>query len=194
MSGKRAPMPPRKVSSKERMVDSAVKLLATRGAAGTTIDGVLADSGAPRGSVYHHFPGGREELITAAAREAGERMSVLLRGDTGPLEPRQALADLAEFWRSLLTASGYRSGCPIAALTVGGGDQIPGASEIARGVFTSWQEQYRDLLTAYGMSPQRAASLATLTVASLEGAVILARAQRSTAPLDDVMAELTMLL
>ncbi|WP_222106401.1 TetR/AcrR family transcriptional regulator [Catellatospora sichuanensis] len=182
-----------KGSSRERMINSAVKLLATRGAAGTTIDGVLADSGAPRGSVYHHFPGGREELITAAARAAGERMSAFLRHDDGLVHPRQALAALAEFYGSLLIAGDYRSGCPIVALTVGG-DQIPAAAEIAREVFTGWQEQYRDLLITHGVPPQRAATLATLTVAAVEGAVILARAQRSTAPLDDVVAELTALL
>ncbi|MEU8077407.1 TetR/AcrR family transcriptional regulator [Catellatospora citrea] len=183
-----------KISSRERMVNSAVKLLATRGAAGTTIDGVLADSGAPRGSVYHHFPGGREELITAAALVTGERMSAFLRQDDGPVHPREALAQLAEFWRSLLVAGDYRSGCPLVALTVDGGDQIPAASEVARKVFAGWQEQYCDLLTAHGVPRQRAATLSTLTVAAVEGAVILARAQRSTAPLDDVITELTALL
>ncbi|MFI9742773.1 TetR/AcrR family transcriptional regulator [Streptomyces sp. NPDC052494] len=187
-------MPQGKVSSRERMVNSAVKLLATRGAAGITIDGVLADSGAPRGSVYHHFPGGREELITAAARAAGERMSAFLQQDDGPVHPKDALAHLAEFWRSLLTASDYGSGCPIVALTVGGGDQVPAAAGIAREVFSGWQKQYRDLLVAHGVPQDRAARLATLTVASIEGAVILARAQRSTAPLDEVIAELTALL
>ena len=181
-------------STRERMVDSAVNLLATRGAAGTTIDGVLAASGAPRGSVYHHFPGGREELITVAARAAGERMAVLLQGDDGPVHPRQALAQLAEFWRSLLLLSDFRSGCASAALTVGGGEQIPATSDIAREVFTGWQDQFRDLLTATGSGANRAATLATLTVASLEGAVILARAQRSIAPLDAVVSELSELL
>lgn len=182
------------VSSKERMVDSAVKLLATRGAASTTIDGVLADSGAPRGSVYHHFPGGREELITVAARAAGARMSAFFEQDDGPVHPREALAHFAECWRSLLTVSDYRSGCPIVALAVGGGDQIAAASEIACEVFTGWQEQYRELLVAHGFPQARAASLATLSVAAIEGAVILARAQRSAAPLDDVIAELSALV
>ncbi|MFI8289520.1 TetR/AcrR family transcriptional regulator [Streptomyces sp. NPDC085614] len=183
-----------KGGTRDRMVDSAVNLLATRGAAGTTIDGVLAASGAPRGSVYHHFPGGREELITVAARAAGERMAVLLQEGDGPAQPRQALAQLADFWRTLLTVSDYRSGCAIAALTVGGAEQIPAAADIAREVFTGWQNQFRDLLRANGFAAPRAATLATLTVASLEGAVILARAQRSTAPLDAVVDELTALL
>ncbi|GAA5215848.1 TetR/AcrR family transcriptional regulator [Streptomyces thinghirensis] len=182
------------VSSKERMIDSAVKLLATRGVAGTTIDGVLADSGAPRGSVYHHFPGGREELITTAARAAGANMSAFFRQDDGPVHPREALAQFAKFWRALLAASDYRTGCPIVALTVGGADQIAAASQIADEVFTGWQEQYRQLLAAHGFPPARATSLATLSVAAIEGAVILARAQRSAAPLDDVIAELSALV
>ncbi|MEU7906744.1 TetR/AcrR family transcriptional regulator [Actinoplanes sp. NPDC049118] len=194
MTTKEVPMPRGKLSSRERMVNSTVKLLATRGAAGTTIDGVLADSAAPRGSVYHHFPGGREELITAAARVAGHRMSAFLRQDDGPVHPREALARLGEFFRSLLTTSDYRSGCPLVGLTVDGSDLMPAASEIAREVFVGWQEQYRDLLAAHDVPQQRAATLATLTVAAIEGAVILARAQRSTAPLDDVIAELTALL
>ena len=60
------------------MLDSAVLLLRERGAAGVTVDAVLAHSGAPRGSVYHHFPGGRNELILGALRQAGDYIAVIV--------------------------------------------------------------------------------------------------------------------
>lgn len=180
-------------STKQRMVDSAVELLATRGTAGTTIDAVLSASGAPRGSVYHHFPGGRDELVHSAVRAAGARMSGFIDGAVDAASPEEVLAEFASFWRRRLIASDYQRGCPIVALTVGGVDRGAGG-EVVREVFGTWREKYRELLVTRGVAPARAATLATLTVAALEGAVLLCRADRSVEALDDVVAELSALL
>lgn len=113
-------------STRQRMVDSAVELLATCGTAGTTIDAVLSASGAPRGSVYHHFPGGRDELVHSAVRVAGARMAGFIDRAVDAGEPEEVLAEFAAFWRRRLGESDFQRGCPIVALTVGGVDRGAG--------------------------------------------------------------------
>ncbi|RZS30321.1 TetR family transcriptional regulator [Herbihabitans rhizosphaerae] len=180
--------------SKQRMLTSAVALLRERGAAAVTVDAVLAHSGAPRGSVYHHFPGGRHELITSAVRLAGDHVAALLDEAVREGDPVRVLRGFVRFWKRTLVETDYLSGCPVVALAVDGGQAPPETVELVRDIFTRWQTSLTALLTGAGAPPRRARRLATLVVASVEGAIILSRAQRDAGPLDDVLAELTPLL
>lgn len=180
--------------SKRQMLDSAVVLLRQRGAAGVSIDAVLAHSGAPRGSVYHHFPGGRNELVLEAVQQAGDTLSALIDEVSARGTPEELLRKFAGFWQRELVRTDYRAGCPIVAMAVGGGDDLPGAAEIIRGIFARWHDRLRAALVAAGVADDRAGRLATLTVASVEGAIILCRAERHVGPLDDVVAEVGPLL
>ncbi|MFD6454857.1 TetR/AcrR family transcriptional regulator, partial [Nocardia sp. NPDC060220] len=101
------------------MLGSAIELLRERGAAGVTVDAVLARSGAPRGSVYHHFPGGRAQIMTESLTLAGDTISALIeeaaeRGAAG------VLAGIAEFWTAILLTSDFEAGCPVVSVAVGG--------------------------------------------------------------------------
>lgn len=180
--------------SKQRMLNSAVLLLRERGAAGVTVDAVLEHSGAPRGSVYHHFPGGRNELLVSAARLAGDTITALIDDVTADVTPRAMVAGFAGFWKRELVRSDYLAGCPVVAMAVGGGHDLPEAGEVVREIFARWQERLGEMLVANGVADDRAQRLATLTVAAVEGAIILCRAQRRTEPMDDVVAELAPLL
>ncbi|MBE1464889.1 TetR family transcriptional regulator C-terminal domain-containing protein [Kibdelosporangium phytohabitans] len=94
----------------------------------------------------------------------------------------------------MLEDSDFRAGCPILAVAVDGGRDLPGAMDLTREIFTAWQDRIRTRLTANGMAEGRARRLATLAIAAIEGAVVLCRVQRSTEPLDDVVAEISPLL
>ncbi|MGH3647332.1 MAG: TetR/AcrR family transcriptional regulator [Micromonosporaceae bacterium] len=177
--------------SKQRMLVSAVALLRERGAAGVTVDAVLARSGAPRGSVYHHFPGGRNQLILAAVRQAGDFITASIPEDGSP---RLVVERFADFWRQTLRDTDYLAGCPIVALAVDSRPDLPEAARLVGEIFNRWQQKLAELLMADGVPGERAGRLATLVVAAIEGAVILCRAQRDAAPLDDVLTELTPLL
>ncbi len=182
-------MAERKVDTRERMVRSAAALLQHRSAAGVSIDAVLAHSGAPRGSVYHHFPGGRDELIVDAVRLAGERIAaVIARADTR--KPSTVVETFVTFWRRELVESDFRAGCPVVALAVDGRDE----PDVVTEVFALWHTTLRTLLVAAGLDLARSARLAHLCVAAVEGAILLCRARRDTVPLDDVGAELGALL
>lgn len=182
----------RRGDSRERMVNSAITLLRERGVSGVTVDAVLAHSGAPRGSVYHHFPGGRDELILTALRQAGDYItaSILKSVETG--DPLQVLDKFAAFWLKSLKATAYQSGCPVLAMAVDTREDLPEAGELVREIFAAWLSAFTDLLEATGKP--RARALATLTVASIEGAIVLCRVQQSPIPLEDAVGELKTLL
>ena len=170
-----------------RMVRKAALSLAARGLQRTSFSEVLKASGAPRGSLYHHFPGGKDELVLGALDAAGEFAMQSLGALAGhpATEIAQAFIGL---WRAVLAGSRFGSGCAIAAVAVAA--ESPELVDRAATVFRRWVAQIGALLAEGGVAEERAPSLATLLVSACEGAVILSRAQRSSAPLDLVAAEL----
>lgn len=173
-------MSERRTNTKQRMLDSAISLLRERGSRGVTIDAVLADSGTPRGSVYHHFPGGRDQLLAEATQTATDFISLLIAEVA--TDPDTALDRFIDLWCTVLVDSDFRAGCPIAGVTMAAEGDI----DSTRDAFAVWRNQIADLYEIEGLSADDAASLATSTVAAVEGAILLSRAERSTRPMDDV--------
>ncbi|HEX7303787.1 TetR/AcrR family transcriptional regulator [Lentzea sp.] len=180
--------------TKQRMLDSAVLLLRERGAAGVTVDAVLAHSGAPRGSVYHHFPGGRNEMVLGAVRQAGDYIATMVRDSAAEGDVRRMVERLVVFWKRALTGTDFRAGCPVAAMAMDSRDIVPDAGEVVREIFAQWQTSIAEALSASGFAAPRSQRLATLVVSCIEGAVILCRAHRDLGPLDDVLTEIAPLL
>ncbi|WP_045824127.1 TetR/AcrR family transcriptional regulator [Williamsia herbipolensis] len=179
----------RRGDTRARMVRSAIGLMQRNGAAAVTVDAVLADSDTPRGSVYHHFPGGRDQLVGDALRSAGDLMTSMIRESVDKPIP-EAIDTFLEFWRHLLTTSDYRAGCPIAGAAVGGAESDPALHDQVAAIFAEWHVIIRDALVAAGAPAARAQSVAIMLVAATEGALILARVERSLTPLDDVADEI----
>jgi AcrR family transcriptional regulator len=177
--------------ARERMVASTALLVRERGARATSIDDVLAHSGAPRGSVYHHFPGGRRQLLGEAIDFAGGYIAARIEGAADPLEMLDALV---RDYRDQLVRSGFRAGCPVVAVAVEAGDPDSDLHEHAGAAFERWQGLLEGRLTGQGVGAERAAELAVLVIASIEGAIVMARARRDARPLDDVHRRLRALL
>ena len=174
---------------RRRMIQSAALLMRERGVEATSFSEVIERSGAPRGSIYHHFPGGKAQLIEESTRYAGDFIAA---GLVAALETSDPLASVRAFvasWRAILRQSDYGAGCPVVAATLEG-DRTPGARAAAGVAFARWQDLLADGIAGRGVAPARARSVATLTIAAIEGAVIVARAQRSSGPLDRVAGEL----
>jgi TetR/AcrR family transcriptional regulator, lmrAB and yxaGH operons repressor len=174
-------------SARERMVESAVVLLAKRGFQGASFTEVLAHSQAPRGSIYHHFPDGKEQLIAAAIDYAGARAVLLLDALSGR-RPAEIVDAFMAMWRAVLERSGFTAGCSVLAVTV----SADSAELLARAgqVFRSWQARLAELFTAAGLAADDADGLATMMIAASEGAVVLARAEQALAPLETVHQQL----
>jgi TetR/AcrR family transcriptional repressor of lmrAB and yxaGH operons len=178
--------------SRERMIQSAALLMRERGVEATSLSDVLEHSGAPRGSVYHHFPDGKAQLVEEATRYAGDFIAAALATALAQDDPVTALRGFTDTWLAVLRDSEYAAGCPVVAAAVEG-DGNPAAREAAGVAFQSWQASLADAIERHGIPSARAERLATLAIASIEGAVVLSRAQRSTAPLERVADELVML-
>ncbi|SNY78457.1 transcriptional regulator, TetR family [Nocardia amikacinitolerans] len=177
-------------NARQRMIEGAIDSLRVHGASATSVDRVLASTGAPRGSVYHHFPGGRTQLVNDAVTTAGEIMSGYIERLTRDSDPLDALEKFAEMWRTTLRESQFRAGCPIFAVAVETNDEAPEFARAAAAVFGRWHAALTDVLIRHDVPADRARRLAVLTVASFEGAIALCRVQRSTEPLDDAVYEL----
>ncbi|MFI1728433.1 TetR/AcrR family transcriptional regulator [Streptomyces acidicola] len=187
-------MSPRRSGSRERMVRSAVESLREYGASATSIDRVLAHSGAPRGSVYHHFPGGRAQLIEEAVALAGDFIAGLIDAALQTDDPVQAIDGVFALWRDRLVRSDFRTGCPVVAVAVETNDDAPQLARSAAAVFARWQQALAVLFIRHGLTEERSSRLAAFVIAALEGAVIMCRAEQSTAPLEAAAAEIHDLL
>jgi AcrR family transcriptional regulator len=174
------------------MIRSAMLLFRERGIEGTSFADVIEQSGAPRGSIYHHFPGGKAQLAEETTHYAGELIAGGLAAALSEKDPATALARFVESWRNVLTDGDF-AGCPIVAATLEG-DRSPGARDRAGAAFARWQELLAGALEGHGVTAERAASLATIAISAIEGAIVLSRAERSVAPLERVGGELERLV
>jgi AcrR family transcriptional regulator len=180
-------------STRNRMIESAAVLIRQRGVQATSFSDVLAHSGAPRGSIYHHFPGGKAELVQEATRYAGEFTAAGLAAALSEHDPIEAVKRFCQLWQRILERSDFAAGCPVVAVALEG-EASPAARTAAAEAFAAWEQLIAGALIPHGVSADRAAGIGSLVIAAIEGGVVLARAQRSTAPLERVAAELERLL
>jgi len=164
-----------------------------RGVEATAFSDVLAHSGAPRGSIYHHFPDGKSQLIVEATRYAGKYIAAGLSSALTQQDLPRALRVFGRTWRRILRESKFGAGCAVVAASLDG-EHHPAARDEAGVAFSGWIDLLATAIERHGISGQRARSIATLIVASIEGAIILARAQQSMRPLERVVDELELLV
>lgn len=171
---------------RQHMIERMAVLLGQKGLQGASFSNLLAVSGAPRGSLYHHFPGGKAELVLAAIEYAS-----LSAGEVLETADKLAASEVAErfiaIWRTVLVRSRLGAGCGIAAVTVAADDDEVMAK--AGAIFRNWRERLAQLLEEGGIDARRASALATTLIAACEGAVILARAEGSMDPFEEVALE-----
>jgi AcrR family transcriptional regulator len=167
------------------MVAGAAELIGARGVGATSVRELAKFTGAPLGSTYHYFPGGKDQLVEEAVGWVSGHIEKLLSrvGEQG------ALAVLDAFianWREFLIASDYQASCPVLAVAT--------ADTVTRGpataAFARWHDLLVEVLRHDGVEPKRAERLAWLIVGGIEGAVVMSRSQRSPEPMDAVAEEL----
>jgi AcrR family transcriptional regulator len=171
------------------MIVSTALLVRERGARATSLDAILEHSGAPRGSVYHHFPGGRAQLLREATQYAGDYVARQLEREAGsdPLAPLETLFDE---YRNNLLATDFRSGCPVVAVAIESSEEGPDLRDSTLAAFERWRQAIASSIERSGVAPARADELAIHGIAAFEGAIILSRAYRDLEPLERVRREL----
>jgi TetR/AcrR family transcriptional repressor of lmrAB and yxaGH operons len=181
--------------SKAKTLMAAVKLFRQQGFHGTALHDVLAASGSPRGSLYFHFPGGKEEIGEAALTMAGEavRQAIAMAAEHSE-SAEMFLTRVARGMAADLEKSDYKEGCPIAttALETSAQSEVLGAA--TRIAFQKWESEIKRGLMRFGMTDESADEVATTVLSQLEGALLLARTYRSREPIRRAEQALKLLL
>jgi AcrR family transcriptional regulator len=171
--------------TKERILDRSGELFRRQGYTGTGIKQILAEAGAPFGSLYHFFPGGKSELGAETIRRSGTLYGLLLGEFIGPeVSLPQGIRDFFAGAAETLIETDYADACPIATVAL----EVSSADEELRracaDVFEAWIAGGTERGVAEGIPRARARALVIRMLASLEGAFVLCRALRSTEPLE----------
>ena len=161
---------------REKMVLGALRLLATNGLEGVSFSTVLELTGTPRGSIYHHFPKGKNQLIGLAVERAGQYLLQAMELPAGTTAVAVAEHFLG-IWRRVLVDSRCQAGCAVLAVTVAASDRV--LLSRARDVFQLWRARLTEQLVQGGLSPDQAKAFAAMLIASVEGAVAVSRAAQS---------------
>jgi TetR/AcrR family transcriptional regulator, lmrAB and yxaGH operons repressor len=183
-----------KGGQREKIVRATADLLRRRGYAATGLADIIAASGAPKGSLYHYFPGGKDQIAAAAVKYAGALVSATI-GDLAATGA--SAADVVRAYGALLAEwmaqSGFEDGCPITTTLL---ETAPANGEIAeagRAAFADWARSFAARLVDAGVAEERAARLGRLAIMTLEGALVLARAENSNAPIELATDEISAL-
>jgi AcrR family transcriptional regulator len=180
-----------RADTRERILDASAELMRLRGYNATGIKQIVAAAKAPFGSIYHHFPGGKEQLGAEAIRVSGKRYEDLIPAvfDPAPDLPAAVRMFFAGAGQHLAD-TGYEDACPIATVAL----EVSSTSEPMRlacaDVFDSWVRAGMPRFTAAGLPETIARELVVAMICALEGAFVLARAGRCTEPMR-VAGELT---
>jgi AcrR family transcriptional regulator len=168
------------------MIYGAARMVGTRGVGALSLRDLAKEEGVPIGSTYHHFPGGRHQLIEEAVRTIGA--SVTRRIEVGRERgPVAALDAFGDEWRTVLEDSDFLTGCPVFAVATADDAAL---RDVATEVLESWQRALAGVLSDAGVDTLRTSRLAMFVVAAIEGAIALCQAERSIEPLRDTMEEI----
>jgi TetR/AcrR family transcriptional repressor of lmrAB and yxaGH operons len=180
---------------KARVIRTAANLLQRQGYNGTGLSQILRESATPKGSLYFHFPGGKEELAVAALIAGGTDISNRLQAAiTVDTDPGHAIEFACTALAEELSSSNYEKGCPLATVALEAASSSEPIREVCASYFQGWQDIVYQMLLSRNVEPIQAGELATLAIASLEGAILLCRANHNTEPLERVGRQLRILL
>ncbi|GAA3529236.1 TetR/AcrR family transcriptional regulator [Nocardioides daeguensis] len=180
--------------TKARLAESMLELIQTSGYSGTGLNAVIDHAAAPKGSIYFHYPEGKEGLGVAAVELAAQRFEALITEAAAAADgPAGAVRSAVEALTRIVSESDFRLGCPVSVVTLEMGAESERLRHACATAFESWIAPTAAFLEASGVAANEARSLATVVVSTIEGAVIVSRALHSTQPLTsaaDVVAEL----
>ncbi|TGQ95604.1 TetR/AcrR family transcriptional regulator [Mesorhizobium sp. M8A.F.Ca.ET.208.01.1.1] len=181
--------------TRTRMIEATALLLRRRGYHGTSLNDILAASRAPRGSLYFHFPGGKDQLVIEVTRasvaDVTERLGAQLATES---DPAVAVHHIYQSVARMLEDNEFSLGCPIAPVVLDAPNDVPELEEICRSAFEQWIGLLRQAFVRAGVPERRAHALALLVESSLEGLMVIARATRDRSSLNAVADEVAALI
>ncbi|MDJ0785762.1 MAG: TetR/AcrR family transcriptional regulator [Myxococcota bacterium] len=180
---------------RQHMLRTAVGLFRKQGYEQTSMLDVVRESGAPRGSLYHYFPGGKTQMGREAVDLASRAVLAWMRAARAASSSAPQFIDrLGRAYREALLASEFAEGCPIATVALETAAVVPEVSDSCGDGFASWVDEATEALVEHGLPRRKARPLAIHCVSAIEGALILSRSARDLEPLDTVIRQLKRLV
>ena len=178
-------------STRDQIIETTCNLLELQGYHATGLNQIIKESSSPKGSLYYHFPGGKEELAVEAVRRVGAVVLERIQQNLALIE------EISESIRSFIMnialnveRSGFRTGGPITTIALETASTSEALREECERIYAGWQAAFADKLQAEGVAPERARDISVLIIAAIEGGVILCRTNRSRVPLERVANEI----
>jgi TetR/AcrR family transcriptional regulator, lmrAB and yxaGH operons repressor len=165
-------------SAREDMLSAAVELFRARGYEGVGVAELLQRSGAPRGSLYFHFPGGKEQIGAEVVERVGVTVAQRFR------ELAATDVDLNTFIERVFKTTAkeckerdYKASCPMAAIAAGVSSDNPKLQAAIRDAFAAWEREIAAAAETRGMTRKNAETFASSFVTAMEGAFVVSKAQ-----------------
>lgn len=183
------------VSTRDQIIETTCDLLELQGYHATGLNQIIKESGSPKGSLYYHFPGGKEELAVEAVSHVGRIVLERIRENLAQVS--DCAEAIASFIRNIalnVERSNYRAGGPITTIAMETASTNQTLRAECQRIYDEWQEAFAEKLREGGLDENRAKRMATLIVAAIEGGVILCRTSQSRVPLEQVSEEIEALI
>ncbi|MEU4323694.1 TetR/AcrR family transcriptional regulator [Nonomuraea dietziae] len=181
--------------TRTRLIDAARALVEARGYFGTGLNEVIEAGGAPRGSLYHHFPGGKDQLTAEALVVSAREIDALIRSlADGVTDTRELIEAVLDALADRMEEAGYAKGCPIATVALEVAATNASLQQVCAEAYDGWERALADRLVADGHGRDQAEDLACSLLALVEGALVLARARRSRVPIERARRSAAVLL
>lgn len=177
---------------RDRLLATATDMIRQHGVASTGLTELLKRSRTARGSIYQHFPRGKDELVAASVRQAGETSKRVISNLVELGDAAAVIAAMMNATKAALEEEMFSRGCPVVAAAVAG-PEYPVSVNAAGEVFAGWVHELGGVLVTLGVPVGVAPALASLVISSFEGALIQARSTRSLAPIDHAAEQLVVL-
>lgn len=172
------------MSTRDRFIVVAAQLFSTHGYTGIGLKQISLEAGAPIGSLYHFFPGGKDELVAEALRHAGHGyLELVERVLDGGADFEAGIRDCFDTAAEHLELSGYRDGCPIETVALEVASSSEPLRQVTEEIFSGWITRATERAKRHGLDTAAARAFGMAFITGLEGAFVLARAMRSREPL-----------
>jgi len=169
--------------TRDRILDATNRLLRRQGYTATGIKQIVAEGDAPLGSVYHYFPGGKEQIAVEALARVGERIRMAIASLANAADVPATVNAFFVYNAELLRDSDYERGCPVATVALETSNDIERIRQVCEDVFNGWQAALAHVFTEAGIPEADASGLATFVLSSYEGALTMSRALRDIQPM-----------
>ncbi len=177
--------------TREKLIRTTGELLQRQGYNATGMNQILAESQAPKGSLYFHFPGGKEELAAAAVERSAQNIEGAIEHVlASAAEPGESIERLVATMAAGLDATSYAAGCPLATVALETAATSDRLQQATNDGFNAWLDAIAARLRTAGWPGPAAGEEALVVLSTLEGGLVLARARRDPEPLRKLGARL----